>query len=192
MAEKTVKKTTTKKKGKGLTQKVGPLPLYVYLIGVAIVVIYLYYRHKNSQGTNPNSQFNGSLGQQTIPSGVVIPSSTTGDTTSDTTGNTNTYPTDYATETDLASAIDSVNNNTAAAIAGITFPVPNVNITVPTTGNGSPSKTTAASKTAAKTAAPFGGVKRTTTGKNGALITYYNSGRITEKLPGKTAYVVHK
>lgn len=187
----TTKTKKTTKKGSGLTKKVGPVPLYFYLIGVGIVVLYLYYRHRQSQTASPSQQITGSLGQQTIPSGVVVPTST-GDTTGDTTGNSVTYPTDYATQTDLQSAIDSIDSNTASAIAGITFPTPNINITVPNSGNGSPSKTTAASKTAAKTAAPFGGIKRTVPGKNGAVITYYNSGRIVEKAPGKSAYVVHK
>lgn len=188
----TTKTKKTTKKGSGLTKKVGPVPLYFYLIGAGIVILYLYYRHRQSQTASANGQFNGSLNQQTIPSGVVVPPSTTGNNNQGSNDGSTTYPNDYATQTDLASAIDSIDNNTQSAIAGITFPTPNINITVPTTGNSSPSKATAASKTAAKNAQPFGGILRTVKTKSGATLTYYKSGRITEQVAGKSPYVVHK
>lgn len=189
MAEKTAKKPSPKGKGKGLTKKVGPFPLYVYLIGVALVVLYLYFRHRQNQDGSASSQFNGSLDQQTIPSGVVVPSSSNGSSNQGSNDSSTTYPNDYATQTDLQNAIDSVNNNTVAAIAGITFPDPTINITVPP---GQVQKTTTATKTAAKNAQPFGGILRTTKTKSGATLTYYKSGRVTEQVPGKTPYVVHK
>jgi hypothetical protein len=183
------KTTKTTKKGTGLTKKVGPVPLYFYLIGVAIVVLYLYYRHRNYQ-TDSTA---GSQNQTVIPSGIVVPaSSSTGNDNQGSQDGSTTYPTDYATETDLQSAIDSVNSNTAAAIAGITFPSATTYITVPTTGGSSPAATTTKSKTAAKNAEPFGGVLRTVKTKAGGTLTYYKSGRITEQVPGKSAYVVHK
>lgn len=189
MPETKTNKTSPKGKGKGLTKKVGPFPVYFYLIGVALVVVYFYYRHRSSS----SSSTAGSQNQTVIPSGVVVPSSTSnGNNNQGSNDGSTNYPTDYATQTDLASAIDSVNNNTQAAIAGITFPAPNFNITVPNSGNGSPSKSTAASKTAAKNAAPFGGILRTVKTKTGATLTYYKSGRITEQAPGKTPFVVHK
>lgn len=192
MATTTTKTKKTTKKGSGLTKKVGPFPLFVYVIGVAIVVLYFYYRHRQNQAGSATSQFGGSLNQQTIPSGVVVPSSTNGSSNQGSNDASTNYPTDYATQTDLASAIDSIDNNTQSAIAGITFPTPNINLTIPTTGNGSPSKTTAASKTAATNAQPFGGILRTVKTKTGATLTYYKSGRITEQVPGKSPYVVHK
>lgn len=143
-------KTKPKGKGKGLTKKVGPLPLYVYLIGVGIVVLYLYYRHRNSSGSTSDA---GSQNQQVIPSGIVVPQQGGGGSTDSGGGNGGVvqspvdFPTDYATQTDLANAIDAVNNNTAAAVAGITFPQPTVNITVP---NQTVHRTTTKTKQAAK------------------------------------------
>lgn len=152
------KSKSSKSKGKGLTKKVGPLPVYAYLIGVAIVVFYLYYRRRNSNGGS--SSVAGSQNQQIIPSGIVVPQ-TQGISSQDNSqgGYSNPaptdssplyFPSDYATETDLANAVNDVKNNTAASIAAITFPQPNINITVPKT---SVSSTTTASKTAAKKAA---------------------------------------
>jgi hypothetical protein len=152
----TTKTKTTTKKGKGLTKKVGPFPVYVYLIGVGIVVLYLYYRHRNSSGQSVATSAGGYVQPQPASGVDVVPSGNANTTTGDTGTSSSQpvdFPNDYATQTDLASAIDTINNDTVAAIAGITFPQPTVNITVPT-GPGSPvSKTTTASKTAAKTAA---------------------------------------
>lgn len=146
-------KPKTKSKGKGLSKKLGPFPTYVWIAGGAIVVLgYLYYRKRSSASS---AAAPGSSNQSIIPSGVVIPSSTTGAT--DTTGNTdtsasspNTFPTDYATQTDLQSGLDNLGNQVGAQIAAITFPQPTVNITVPPAHVAT---STVASKTAAKKAA---------------------------------------
>lgn len=198
MPTKTTKTKTTTKKGKGLTKKYGPFPLWVYLGVVGIVVLYLYYRHRNSAGQSSSASTGGYV-QPTPASGVdVVPSGNANTTTGDTGASGSQpvdFPTDYATESDLQSAIDAVNSNTAAAIAGITFPQPNVNITVPTGPGSSVAKTTTASKTAAKTAAPgapFGGVVSRKLLKNGATLITYKSGRQVEQAPGKSPYVVHK
>lgn len=155
------KPKTTAKKGKGLTKKVGPFPVYVYLIGVGIVVLYLYYRHRNSSGGSNSTP--GSLNQSVIPSGVVVPQSqgsSGSDSSQGGTSNAVDFPSDYATQTDLQNAIDSINNNTAATIASITFPQPNINITVP---KSSVASTTTKSKTAAKKAvAPTKKIKYST------------------------------
>lgn len=145
-------KAKTKVKGKGLTKKVGPFPLYVYLIGVGIVILYLYYRHRNSQSS---SSVPGSQNQSVIPSGIVVPqqgssgSSDSGTTPSGISSSPIDFPTDYATQTDLANAVSSIQDNTKQSIAAITFPQPNINITVPRT---SVSSTTTKSKVAAKKA----------------------------------------
>lgn len=198
MPSTTTKTKTTTKKGKGLSKKYGPFPVWAYLGVGVIVILYLYFRHKNQSAQNSQTTTGGYV-QPTPASGVdVVPSGNANTTTGDTGSGSSqpvSFPSDYATQTDLANAIDSVNSNTAAAIAGITFPQPNVNITVPTGPGSHVSKTTTASKTAAKTqspAAPFGGVVRTQKTKSGSILTYYRSGRIIEQAPGKTAYVVHK
>lgn len=146
------KKPTSKPKGKGLKGKVGPVPIWALLGGVVIVVGYLYYRNRQNSGSSSTA---GTLNQTTIPSGVITP--TTGTTTSDngtptdqgSGDNSVTFPTDYATETDLANAVSGINDSTSQAIAAITFPKPSINITVP---QSSVHSSTTASKTAAKKA----------------------------------------
>lgn len=172
------KTKTTAKKGKGLTKKVGPFPVYVYLIGVGIVVLYLYYRHRSANGGSDSTA--GSLNQSVIPSGVVIPQSSgsSGGSSSDNSQGVSSpvdFPTDYATQTDLANAIDSIDSSTAASIAAITFPQPNINITVP---KSSVSSTTTASKTAAKKAASTPAKK----------ITYYT---YKKNVPLKAGQTLH-
>lgn len=153
----TTKTTKTTKKGKGLTKKVGPFPFYVYLIGVGIVVLYLYYRHRASSSGQTSSSAGG-YSQPTTGGGVdVVPSGNANTTTGDTGSSPSQpvdFPSDYVSQTDLASAIDSIDNSTAAAIAGITFPAPNINITIPSGPNSTVSKTTAKSKTAARKTPP--------------------------------------
>lgn len=159
-------KAKPKGKGKGLKKNLGPFPTYVWLlIGVIAVVGYIYYRRRQSQ--TAASSIAGSLNQQTIPSGVIIPpssSGTSGSLPASSTGDTgtsaspNTFPYDYATNTDLQSGLNDLSNQVGAQIAGITFPQPSVNITVPNqpnsqTPNSHPVTATQTSKTAAKKAA---------------------------------------
>jgi hypothetical protein len=152
-------------KGKGLKKKYGPLPAYAYLIiGGVIVLGYLYYRRKQEAGTAPEA---GSLNQQIIPSGAVVPVSGNNAGSSDTTpsGSSDssvTMPTDYITNTDLQSGLDNLNSEVGAQIAAITFPQPNINITVP---HATVAKQTVATKTAAKKAAVKAAPKK---------ITYYS------------------
>lgn len=139
-------KPKTKSGGKGLKKKLGPFPTYVWIIGgVVIVVGYFYYRSRSSSSTA------GSQNQAVIPSGVVMPpqSAATNPNVDTSSTSPNDFPTDYATQTDLQSAIDTISGNTAASIAAITFPQPNVNITVPPAHVATQ---TVASKTAAKKA----------------------------------------
>lgn len=199
MPSTTTKTKTTVKKGKGLSKKYGPFPLWAYLGVGVIVLLYLYYRHKNSQASATSSASGPGYVQPQPASGVdVVPSGNANTSTGDTGSGPSqpvAFPTDYATQTDLQNAIDSIDSNTAAAIAGITFPNPTINITTPASPNGPVAKKTTASKTAARNAhpsQPFGGVVKTVKTKSGSILTYYRSGRITEKAPGKSTYVVHK
>jgi hypothetical protein len=152
-------KPKPKGKGKGLSKKRGPFPTYVWaIIGAVIVLGYIYYRRKK----NTSSTSAGSLDQTVIPSGVISPNQNdgaSGGTTSDS-GSPNVFPSDYASQTDLATAVGAIEDNTASAIAAITFPQPqptpsnptpvNVTLTVPTS---KVSQSTTTSKTAAKKAA---------------------------------------
>lgn len=137
-------------KGKGLKKKYGPFPAYVYLgLGAVVVLGYLYYRNKQAN-SGPEA---GSLNQQIIPSGAVVPVSgnNAGSTPNESPDNSITTPTDYITNTDLQNGLDNLNSEVGAQIAAITFPTPvvNENITVhPSTV----AKQTAVSKTAAKKA----------------------------------------
>jgi hypothetical protein len=165
------KTTTTKGKGKGLKKKLGPFPTYVWLLGgVVIVVGYLYLRRKNSSSTA------GSENQSIIPSGVITPtqSAATNPNVDTSDSSPNDFPTDYATQTDLQSGLDNLNSEVGAQIAAITFPQPNVNITVPTA---SVAATTTKSKVAAKKAvtAP-------------AKITYYT---YKKNVPLKAGQTLH-
>lgn len=124
----------TPSKGKGLTKKVGPFPVYVYLGVVVVIAGYIYYRRRRGTTTIPGSQ-----NQQVIP--IAIPSGgqggtpvSTGSSDTGTAGSQVTYPYDYVTNTDLQNAIDNLDTNLKQDIANITFPNPqnpNVNITVP-------------------------------------------------------------
>jgi len=139
-------------KGKGLKKKYGPFPAYVYLvIGAVIVVGYIYFRRKQNQ-TSPTDQFAGSLNQQVIPSGVIVPPSgaATDQNQNAGTDSSVTMPTDYITNTDLQNGLDNLSNSVGAQIAAVTFPTPTVNITVPPAHVATQ---TAKSKTAAKKAA---------------------------------------
>jgi hypothetical protein len=149
-------KVKGKGKGKGLKKKLGPFPTYYWILGGVIIVIgYLYYRHRNQANA---AVAPGSQNQAVIPSGVITPSGTggngitssTGDGDGGLTGSTNIFPTDYATQTDLQSAIDAINSDTEKSVASITFPAPSINITVP---HSAVAASTSTSKTAAKKAA---------------------------------------
>ena len=176
------KKPSPKGKGKGLSKKLGPFPTYVWL-GLGVVILgYLYYRHRQSSGAGP-----GSLNQTTTPSSVYVPGqsgggsgSNSGSDTGSGSSSPNTFPTDYATQTDLQNAIDSVNNNTAAAIAGITFPQPTINITPPPA---TVIEKTTASKTAAKVHANAQLPKK---------ITYYTYKKNVPLKPGQKIHYVAK
>jgi len=152
------KPNTASRRGKGLSKKLGPFPTYVWLlIGVILVVGYIYYRRRQNQTSA------GSQNQAIIPSGVVVPPTQTSNNqgSGDTSGGQVNFPSDYATQSDLANAITSINDSTTAAIAGITFPQPQptpmnpnppaINITIPAS---SVHQSTTKSKTAAKKAVP--------------------------------------
>src|SRR5215472_4745780 len=98
-------KVKPKGKGKGLNKKLGPFPMYYWLAGGAILVIgYIYYRRRKTA-----SGIAGSLDQQTIPSGVVVPPQTgstdtvvpSGTSTQDGGGGNFQLPSDYVTTTDF-------------------------------------------------------------------------------------------
>lgn len=156
MPTKTAKSKTS---GKGLKKKLGPFPTYYWLIGgVVIVVGYLYYRKRHSGTGSTSNPYTSSLDAQSVPSGIIAPisgngaiSNPVGDSTGDSTGDSVTFPTDYATQTDLNNAVASIGDSTKASIAAITFPPPTVNITVP---RDTVASTTTKSKTAAKKAVP--------------------------------------
>jgi hypothetical protein len=136
-------KGTASRRGKGLSKKLGPFPTYVWvLIGGVVIVGYIYYRKRQTTA--------GSQNQQIIPSGVVVPPTSTSTPSDNTVSSPVNFPTDYATQTDLASAIDQVNNQTAQDIAAITFPQPTINLTVPTGPNNPVATTTAKTKSTAK------------------------------------------
>jgi len=174
---KTKTKTTTKK-GKGLSKKMGPFPTYVWLILGVVILGFLYYRHRNASGGGIAAP--GSANQSLTPNNVYVPAQSAGSTSGSDTGSgsdsPNTFPTDYATETDLSNAIDSINNSTAQAIAGITFPSPTVNVTPPPA---TVIEKTTASKTAAKVAATAAAPKK---------ITYYT---YKKNVPLKAGQTLH-
>src|SRR5438477_8989727 len=120
------------KGGKGLKKKLGPFPTYVWIVlGGVVIVGYIYYRKRQSQ----TNSIAGSLNQQTIPSGVIVPPSQSVGGGSDNSGGVSSapvnFPTDYVTQTDLQNGLDNLNNEVGAQVAGITFPQPSVNISVP-------------------------------------------------------------
>ena len=173
----TTKTKTTKKTGKGLSKKLGPFPTYVWLALGVVILGYLYYRHRQSSGTALAA---GGMNQTLTPSNVYVPAQSAGTTSGSDTGSgsdsPNTFPTDYATQTDLQNAIDTIDNNTAGAIAAITFPQPNINITSPPAVV---QQTTTASKTAAKKAATATAPKK---------ITYYS---YKKNVPLKAGQTIH-
>lgn len=159
-------KTKTKSAGKGLKKKLGPFPVYVYLLGVAAIVGFIIYRKRKG-----STSVAGSENQQVIP--IAIPSGgqsgrgvTTG--TSSTGGNDTTptpvdFPSDYVTSTDFQSGINDLKDSVSSSIAAITFPPPNITVTPPAV---TVVNQTAASKTAAKKAAPAAPKKFYTYKKN--------------------------
>ena len=175
----TTKTKTTKKTGKGLSKKLGPFPTYVWLALGVVILGYLYYRHRQAAGTS-SSLTAGGMNQSLTPSSVYVPAQSGGSTSGTDTGGSssspNTFPTDYASQTDLQNAIDTIDNNTASAIASITFPQPNINITSPPAVV---QQSTTASKTAAKKAATVAAPKK---------ITYYT---YKKNVPLKAGQTLH-
>ena len=171
---------TPRGKGKELNKKVGPFPVYYWLLGgVAIVILYIYYRKRQAAAGGPGSQ-----NQQIIPSGVVVPPQTgTGDvvtpsgTTTTSGDGATTLPSDYLTQTDFDAQIAALEDAQAKAIAGITFPKPDVTVinNIPKT-----QATTAKSKTAAKTH------HATSTAK--ARIRYYKTRKAVPLKKGQHAH----
>jgi hypothetical protein len=121
MPEPRPKSKGPKGKGKGLQKKYGPLPLWAYLLGAIIVVGYLYYRHRQAAASNA---ITGSLDQQSIPSGVITPTSGTSGGTDNSGGvsaSPTTFPSDYLSATDFQSAISQLDSDITAAIATATL-----------------------------------------------------------------------
>lgn len=171
MAAKTPAKTPAK--GGKLGKKYGPLPLKAWL-GIAAglaLLLFLYLRHRNSAAsgatgdagvTDVASGLATISPQQAASAGTPQPNSSVANQLSpevlDALGQIGTsVPSDYVTGTDLQSQLDSLNNDIAGQIAGITFQNPKVEVTVKG-ANVSPQtkKATAApvKKTPAKNAAP--------------------------------------
>lgn len=205
---------TTKPKPKAggkLNKKVGPFPLKIWIgIGAGIaLLLYLYIRNKAK--ANDSSTGSAALDmnpmqatvspQQSASAGTPSPNSpVSGQLSSDVLDALGALtPTDYVTSTDLASQLDAVNSDLGSKIAAMTLD-PTGKIDVHVSLDPSPVKNPPVTKHAtavpikktASTGAAFGGIVKTAKTKTGGTLTYYKSGRIVQKEPGKTAFTVKK
>lgn len=141
-------KTVPKGKGGGLLKKkVGPLPLPVLVI-VGLLGIFIIYkmRKPTSSTTGVDSTATVTPTTTVTPQQAASAGSPNGTSTFDPSQLAGLFPTDYVTQSDLQSQLDSLGSNVGSQIAAITFPPPQITVNVP--------PPTAPASTPAQTPAP--------------------------------------
>lgn len=188
-------KTTVKTKGKGLSKKIGPFPLWSLLaVGILLVLVIVMRRRSANAATATTDNASGFLTPQGNvapidnasagqPSTNSAPSSGLDQSTLDalTSAIGASTPSDYVTSTDLQQQLDQLGNSVGAQIASATLQP--LQVTVKTTA----ATPTSTKTTKAKTVAP--GTKTGT--KSKAAVKYYTLKKNVPLKKGQTLHFTH-